>query len=205
MVSMKPKPGSQRTNNFKGGIQAGTTASNMMSRSLDSRLLESAHLLNRTQPGITATWCKSLDAVDLSNRLGVPESHVVGVAPDGGIWFKPDGKRQLVLAAEAKKQGAKGNAIERWYKNWATLSHLKIGVYLTVCTGEGFFGNNSAQRIMETALALEADGPERIRDNTIWNHPGGRLWLYRYREVPDASTLRDLLSDALAHGTDRLP
>lgn len=189
----------QRTDGFNGGIQAGTTASSEESKSLDSRLLEAAKKMNLQQLAISTLWSKGLNAGDLSKRLGVKEGHITGLEPDGGIWVKSDDKGQLVLAAEAKKQGAKGNAIERWYKNWAILSRLEVGVYLTVCTGAGFFNGNRAQKTLETALALESGGPERIRDGHIWNHPDGRLWLYRFQEVPSVEDLRNLLEMAMKH------
>lgn len=63
------------------------------------------------------------------------EIHQAGCEPDGGLFFY---KGKLIVAAEAKHQGRKGNAIERWYKNAFVLRQLSASVtYITYATGEG--------------------------------------------------------------------
>jgi hypothetical protein len=58
-----------------------------------------------------------------------------GVSPDGGIFSY---KGTIVAAFEAKHQGPRGNAIERWCKNYL---HLKTKsptmTYVTFATGAG--------------------------------------------------------------------
>lgn len=192
----------QRTSGYKGGIQAGTTAISRQSTSIETALQAAVTKFNQGSPG--RLWKKSETAQNVASRLGIPESSIAGISPDGGIWTGEEGSDQIILAAEAKKQGAKGNAIERWYKNWMVLSRLNVGIYLTVCLGEGFFDDNSAQRIMETAVALEPDAQERFRENNVWNVPVGRLWLYRYKAVPPVSEFEHILELGFMCGKERL-
>lgn len=65
---------------------------------------------------------------------------VVGYRPDGGIFslVSPSGMLVPFLALEAKHQGALGNAIERWFKNYLVTRSLGADMALvTFCTGEG--------------------------------------------------------------------
>ncbi len=63
----------------------------------------------------------------------------LGCVPDGGMWFeKIDGSRKLRFVFESKHQGKKGNAIERWGKNYILCKMLNPEVkYITFLTGEG--------------------------------------------------------------------
>ena len=63
----------------------------------------------------------------------------LGCVPDGGMWFeKKDGTRKLRFVFESKHQGKKGNAIERWGKNYILCKMLNPEVkYVTFLTGEG--------------------------------------------------------------------
>ena len=62
-------------------------------------------------------------------------THQAGCAPDGGLFYY---KGKLIVASEAKHQGATGNAIERWYKNAFILRQVNPSItYLTFATGEG--------------------------------------------------------------------
>jgi murein tripeptide amidase MpaA len=116
------------------------------------------------------------------------------------VWLEAGNTAPLVFA-EAKKQGPAGNAIERWYKNFAIAKALQAEVFLTVCTGEGFFENRTAQSTLETALALDPDERHRFTDDTVWNHPVGRVWLFRFETAADATpaALSQLCADAIAH------
>jgi len=64
-----------------------------------------------------------------------------GCIPDGGMWFTGNRSvknRTLVAVFEAKKQGKGGNAIERWWKNWAACTRIFKDVkYITFLTGPG--------------------------------------------------------------------
>jgi hypothetical protein len=55
------------------------------------------------------------------------------IIPDGGAFYIGD---KLLAVFEAKKQGPKGNAIERWYKNnaWCRLINKDVS-YITFCSG----------------------------------------------------------------------
>ena len=119
-----------KENYFKGGIQKGTTAWDKYSRKLDQQVLEAAlrlkddHIIKRNN----ITFQKKL------NKDQVPGG-MVGCSPDGGVWFK-DGV--LIAAFEAKKQGERGNAIERWWKNETVLRTINQNIsYVTFATGEG--------------------------------------------------------------------
>jgi hypothetical protein len=58
-----------------------------------------------------------------------------GCEPDGGAWFV---ENKLVAVFEGKKQGVRGNAIERWFKNNALCRDINPDVcYVTFCVGEG--------------------------------------------------------------------
>ena len=55
------------------------------------------------------------------------------IIPDGGAFYIGD---KLLAVFEAKKQGHRGNAIERWYKNNAWCNRINPDVtYVTFCSG----------------------------------------------------------------------
>ncbi len=68
-------------------------------------------------------------------KLGIS----LGCVPDGGMWFeKINDSRKLQYVFESKHQGKKGNAIERWGKNYILCKMLNPEVkYITFLTGEG--------------------------------------------------------------------
>ena len=79
-----------------------------------------------------------------------------GLQPDGGLWFK---YKDLVLVFEAKKQGEKGNAFERWYKNYILCSNINKNVmYVTFLYGEGFKPGKTPLSNFQTALNQYDDG-----------------------------------------------
>jgi hypothetical protein len=181
---------SQRDSHFKGGIQKGTSATSSASTSTEKVLKSSVQKVKNSLPGVI--WKPEIKGPQLEKFFGIEGANLSGIRPDGGVWVnQPDG--QILCAAEAKKQGVKGNAIERWYKNFTVLNSLGAYVYLTICIGDGFFDNNSAQKIMEMALASERDERHRLRTDSIWNMPEGRVWLYRFR-TPAAAAHSDLPS-----------
>lgn len=63
----------------------------------------------------------------------------LGCVPDGGMWFKNiNGQRKLMYVFESKYQGIKGNAIERWGKNYILCKMLNPEVkYITFLSGAG--------------------------------------------------------------------
>lgn len=64
---------------------------------------------------------KSFSGYDIGHRKNKPLFDAIPIAccPDGGIWL--DDQKKVVAAFEAKHQGDKGNAIERWCKNSTVL------------------------------------------------------------------------------------
>ena len=82
-------------------------------------------------------------------------------APDGGAWFK-DGK--LVAVFEGKKQGIKGNAIERWFKNSYICRLINPDVcYVTFSAGEGAADGRVLQKTLAIAhLSGHNGGPPKF-------------------------------------------
>ena len=117
---------SQRDENFKGGIQRGTVATDTVAKKLDKQC---------------KTLKESISIEGLTMQKKIYQDQIPGgvgaCEPDGGAWFK-DGK--LVAVFEGKKQGKKGNAIERWFKNNYICRKINPDVsYVTFCTGEGAY------------------------------------------------------------------
>ena len=120
---------SQRTDGFRGGIQPGTSAYDPLSRQMNKRLTKVKKIL-----------ASELSPLGYSMRVGIGRNdHPVlrrGCSPDGGIWFDQSGK--AVAAFETKKRGKKGNAHERWFKNFMFIGHIYKGIrYVTFASGEG--------------------------------------------------------------------
>jgi hypothetical protein len=174
---MTETPARQRQDGFRGGIQLGSTAGNLSSRQLDTLTREYIQSI----PSSTR-WVKGLSANDLRVALQTSlddASRIAGFRPDGGIFV--DRKRQPLVAVECKFQGERGNAIERWYKNFAISQRLGVKRYVTFCLGDGFFDGRSAERTLGTAVAIFE--PEK-RD--VWDSDEGVLGLYRWRTLEEA-------------------
>lgn len=181
---------SQRTGGFTGGIQAGTTASSVESIGLEEHLSAAVASVFFDHPDFE--WIPELSGDEVA-RLLKSSAVLPGVRPDGGIALsRRTGK--IVWAAEAKKQGERGNAIERWYKNWEFLRAFGVRRYVTFCTGDGFFEGRSAERCLAAAQVLDRSTPRffgrlRTPPRVAWNQPADRLWIYRYPSVPDREEL----------------
>lgn len=136
----------------------------------------------------------------IAPNLGM-EHRMAGFRPDGGIFTTEDGLP--LLAIECKYQGDSGNAIERWYKNFAISQRLGIQRYVTFCLGDGFFDNNSSSRILTTAAALFQPDLE-----DPWASEEGMLGLYRWRTLEEAEAeLPEILLRNLGrlHSSYQLP
>jgi hypothetical protein len=135
----------QRTNGFKGGIQAGTSATNDQSRSLDSSLTDVRKLLTESYKSSEYSCIYRIPKEErLTNGI------FCGCQPDGGVWFKGS---QAKAAFEGKKQGAGGNAIERWAVNKDFLYRLYPSIrYVTFGIGDGFVEGNSAFNLAKSYL-----------------------------------------------------
>lgn len=175
----------------RAGIQPGTVASSHSSRRLDE-------MVRAVVQGIEVKhWRSQYNARELHSIISpnlTIEHRMAGFRPDGGIFTDIEGNP--LLAIECKYQGDKGNAIERWYKNFAISQRLGIQRYITFCLGDGFFDNNSSSRIMTTAAALFA--PE-LTDP--WNSEEGVLGLYRWRTLEEAEAE---LPEVLMRNLERL-
>jgi len=130
--------------NFKGGIQKGTTAFDEQSKAMDDNAKDAAQvafmLLNVKYPDLK--FQKKLDQSQILGGIG-------SCAPDGGLWFY---NGRLIAAFESKKQGSKGNAIERWFKNNYIFRSLSaMGTYVTFASGDGVVAGNPIHRILHIA------------------------------------------------------
>lgn len=185
---------SQRTNSFTGGIQQGTTAISPASLALEDNLRVATQQVTEMS---SYGWRRGFSAAELATHFGVDPQHMVGVYPDGGIWFLKDDPSRILVAAEAKKQGATGNAIERWYKNEAVLTALGTTIYVTFCSGEGFFDQNPAQRSLEASATILNRTRQQKAGPQFWNHPFGSHWFYRYPVFASTSEIKKVLLEAL--------
>lgn len=127
-----------------GGIQPGMVAMDDHARKLDTSLKNiSRSLINEM---------KNL-GYEYKSKLEQDSERLIGCEPDGGLWFK-DGK--LVAVFEAKKQGAAGNAIERWCKNLILCYALNPKVrYVTFGAREGFMEGNYCYNLGQTMMNME--------------------------------------------------
>ena len=125
---------------MKGGIQKGTVATDEMARALDNSCKDLKESLAPRFPSLTLQ--KKLTKDQIPGGVGACE-------PDGGLWFR-DGI--LVAAFEAKKQGAGGNAIERWFKNQYICRMINPDVtYVTFAVGEGARFGSSIHKALAVA------------------------------------------------------
>ena len=135
----------QRQDGFKGGIQTGTTAYDASSKSLDQMVKKVSKELQRELPMFT--YMRKLPKEMIAGNLAACE-------PDGGVWFNKDGK--LVAAFEAKKQGPRGNAHERWFMNREIIRNINPDArYVTFCVREGVLQESSMYKGLSFALAVE--------------------------------------------------
>jgi len=131
-------------NNFRGGIQPGTTALDEESKAMDDNAKKAAEvafmLLQVKYPGLS--FQKKLDQSQIPGGIG-------SCAPDGGIWFY---NGRVIATFESKKQGDKGNAIERWYKNHFIIRSISAtATYVTFASGGGVVAGNPIHRILHIA------------------------------------------------------
>ncbi len=110
----------------------GKVATSASSKALDRMVRDISIELKHDFNGIS--YQRKLTKNDFANHFGyVPSTK--GCEPDGGIWFR-DGLPVLVV--EAKYQGERGNAEERWYKNAQWISHINSKcIYYTLASGTG--------------------------------------------------------------------
>ena len=97
-------------------------------------------------------------------------THAAGCEPDGGIfWYKGE----PIVACEGKHQGAKGNAIERWYKNNFVLRQLNHNItYITFATGEGAYPDRVIGKTLSPAHHLGYNY-HSVGENVCYLRPEG--------------------------------
>lgn len=145
-----------RQNGFLGGVQNGTSATSPSSKGLEQ--IVRTNILDKSE----GVWRSGYSGEQLKKQLDITSDiELAGCYPDGGIFLDKNGNPEISF--ECKYQGDKGNAIERWYKNYSFMRKLGVKKYVTFCLGEGFFNNNTAERIINGA-ALQSD----ISRSAIW-------------------------------------
>lgn len=137
---------SQRTDNFKAGIQAGQTAYDDASKAMDVDCKMASKELEEELRSLGYHYNYKIEK-ELKEQYNI----FVGCEPDGGAWFDSNGK--LVLVCEGKKQGTRGNAIERWSKNYMIATRLNPDVrYVTFGRGPGFAEDEYCYRFAKTFM-----------------------------------------------------
>lgn len=115
------------------GIQIGQVATDAQAKEIDGLVKSIAAELEAELSIEGLSFAKKLKQSQIPFGVGSCE-------PDGGVWFL-DGIP--VFFAESKKQGSKGNAIERWFKNYDTMKSINSKVFsATFCTGDGTLQGN---------------------------------------------------------------
>lgn len=168
---------SQRQNGFNSGVHDGESASSVDSTGLE-KITRGALEALRSKFVAGVTWRKGIAGDELKTMLGSRlAANIAGMSPDGGMFFK---NGQLLMVIECKKQGPKGNAIERWFKNWLMADALSCKRYVTLCMRDGFYGG-SAEGILGAAMAVVEPSAE-----DMWSQTSGRLGFYRFTDLDDA-------------------
>jgi type II restriction enzyme len=116
-----------------GGKGIFTEQAKKLESNLSSQIQDLICVLNILYPNVGFKWKQKLSKYEISKEPNYkPHSEKSGVKPDGGILYAViDGIEYPILVCEAKKQGtndvrlgegktkqAKGNAIERAFKNF---------------------------------------------------------------------------------------
>ena len=133
-----------------GGIQEGTEAGSEESKKLDNDVkmiaeaiaqVQSKYFFERGHRVYDATKKNKQTIIENAIPEFTLKKIITGCIPDGGMWFsagRSDTSRVLQFVFEAKHQGLKGNAFERWYKNHMICEEIFPNMkYITFLTGEG--------------------------------------------------------------------
>lgn len=163
---------SQRTNNFKGGIQNGQSASSNASIENERIVRDTCHqvaykyLELDENFGYKQTYCKICDNNPKKNRFKSCR-HRGSITPDGGIF---EYKGKIILVVESKHQGIGGNAIERIgtsmsYFEKHNKRHEKF-LYITYLTGDCFDDQSTTRAILTKLYPSE----QNINTDNIINN-----------------------------------
>lgn len=98
--------------------------------------------------------CKEIDTpLNHTSKLSLHHIAKLGCQPDGGFF---DNNGKMIAAFEAKTQGNKGNAIERWWKNYCIIKHFHPECkYITLAAGDGCIKDGPIYANFALALHLE--------------------------------------------------
>lgn len=108
-------------------MTGGAFATTKKSKQLDQAVKKAAHKLAREFASQGVICRQKIDNVETPGGGA-------SCAPDGGLWYI-NGK--ILASFEAKYQGKRGNADERWHKNWNILRILNENIiYVTFAAGE---------------------------------------------------------------------
>jgi hypothetical protein len=175
---------SQRTGDFRGGIQKGMNATDIDAKHLDVSLKE-----------LQREILKEIGHLGYNVRPKIPKAFLeeygveTGFMPDGGVWYR---EGVVVAMFEGKKQGARGNACERWFKNARIASSLfPRARYVSFGAGPGFAKGEGSYKVALTGLALD-DRSKRI--NVLYDK--GVSWFVNENRF-DRATLKEYMLKAI--------
>jgi len=111
------------------GIQPGTTAISENSTKLDNLVKQASSIVfDKYKQKYSLVYQSCLRKDQIPYGIGA-------LQPDGGIWFIDT---IPIMISEAKYQGDRGNAIERWFKNVYIARLINPNItYLTFACGLG--------------------------------------------------------------------
>ena len=165
---------SQRTDGFKAGIQKGTVATDAEALKLDNMIKVVALEIREELKKFGFTMEQRINK-DLLKSAGVQH----GCAPDGGIWSL-NGVR--IAAFEAKKQGKRGNAIERHGKNVDTCKYFEPNIrYVTFGIGEGSSPSGPVWNYALSSMAKESSIKTPLANKKVENvlYETGLSWFLK--------------------------
>ena len=131
-----------------GGIQPGMVATDAQALALDRAGKNAVEIiLNRLASQFpTLRHQRKLTQEQIPGGIGACE-------PDAGCWFDGD---KLIAVGECKKQGERGNAIERWFKNHFIVRSINPqATYVTFASGEGVIAGNPIHKCLHVAHSGE--------------------------------------------------
>ena len=147
---------------FRGGIKRGTSATTTNSRMVDGQVKNSSLVLSKMFPGRVNGHYR---------RNKIWDDIYCGWVPDGGAWL--DCNKRVIVAFEAKYQGAAGNAIERHAKNLVIAYSKKAenSKYITFMSGAGAGKNevmyNYAKTMMKCYNSVNSQDLNILHDSFL--------------------------------------
>jgi len=167
---------------MRGGIQEGTNVFTGASLALDKKTYAIAKEVYKSKVSVypELKWIPKID------KREVPGG-VTPCKPDSGVFQY---KGVYICAFEAKYQGARGNAIERWYKNATIMRIMNPKVsYITFACGPGAYGV-----IRNTLKAMHTEGLGGEND-----YYPGKNSLFLSEECFDDKSVFNIIERVLTH------